>query len=237
MTADQVNWSTAYDWVNSNGLLSISGSHSLLFRTTGATDITLPVSGTIPNQQDVYDAIDNALASALSSAEPALAQSDTVDKIVTKTFLETRLSEFTPSGAFDTTYLHYRVDSLITVIDGLNTEIENLWNAIETLGNFDLTAPAFLSAELGSFADDTLVVLLDTTDVRQDSVPPLTSFTLWAGGTEHGIASVDINYDTLFIALDSAGVYGTVYTLTILGERRRCRIAQEIKLQAGLEGQ
>jgi len=213
MTADQVNWSTAYDWVNSNGLLSISGSHSLLFRTTGATDITLPVSGTIPNQQDVYDAIDNALASALSSAEPALAQSDTVDKIVTKTFLETRLSEFTPSGAFDTTYLHYRVDSLITVIDGLNTEIENLWNAIETLGNFDLTAPAFLSAELGSFADDTLVVLLDTTDVRQDSVPPLTSFTLWAGGTEHGIASVDINYDTLFIALDSAGVYGTVYTL------------------------
>jgi hypothetical protein len=213
MTADQVNWSSAYDWVNANGLLSISGSHSLIFRTTGSTDITLPTSGIIPNQQDVNNAIDNALASALSSAEPALAQSDTVNKVVTKTYLETRLSEFAPPGSFDTTYLHYRIDSLITVVENQATEIENLWNAIETLGDFDLTAPAFLSAELGSFADDTLVVLMDTTDVRQDSVPPLTAFTLWAGATEHGIAAVDIGHDTLYIALDSAGVYDATYTL------------------------
>jgi len=104
-------------------------------------------------------------------------------------------------------------DSLNNVIDGLNSEIENIWNAIDSIGNYDRRAPAFASAEIGSFADDTLIVLLNATDVHQDSVPPVSAFSLNAGSNEHGIASVDIGRDTIYLALDSAGVYGVVYTL------------------------
>ena len=157
---------------------------------------------------DVRDEIADSINALRSKSIPGLAAVDTADLVATHSYVATHVR-----SSWDSTYVHYRIDSLVTVIDGLNTEMENLWNAIETLGDFDLTAPAFLSAELGSFADDTLVVLLDTTDVRQDSVPPLTAFTLWAGATEHGIAAVDIGHDTLYIALDSAGVYGATYTL------------------------
>ena len=104
-------------------------------------------------------------------------------------------------------------DSLNNVIDGLNSEIENIWNAIDSIGNYDRRAPAFASAEIGSFADDTLIVLLNATDVHQDSVPPVSAFSLNAGSNEHGIASVDIGRDTIYLALDSAAVYGTVYSL------------------------
>jgi hypothetical protein len=56
---------------------------------------------------------------------------------------------------------------------------------------------------------------MDTTDVRQDSVPLTSAFTFMAGATHMVIEAVDISYDTLFIALDSAGVYGTFIPLII----------------------
>lgn len=157
---------------------------------------------------DVRNEIADTINKIRAESIPGLAAVDTVDLVATHSYVATH-----GGSSWDSTYVHYRIDSLVTVIDGLNTEIENLWNAVALLGDMDIIAPRFESAELGTFADDTLVVVLDTTDVRQDSVPPLTAFTLWAGATEHGIASVDIGHDTLYIALDSAGVYGATYTL------------------------
>ena len=157
---------------------------------------------------DVNNAIRDSLNAIRANSIPGLAAADTADLIATQYYISTH-----GGSSWDSTYIHYRVDSLEAVIDAQSTEIENLWNAIALLGDMDIIAPRFESAELGTFADDTLVVVLDTTDVRQDSIPLLTAFTLWAGAIEHGIASVDIGHDTLYIALDSAGVYGATYTL------------------------
>jgi len=157
---------------------------------------------------DVRNEIADSINKIRAESIPGLAEADTADLVATQHYVATH-----GGSSWDSAYIHYRVDSLSTVVDAQATEIENLWNALALLGDMDIIAPRFESAELGSFADDTLVVLMDTTDVRQDSVPPLTAFTLWAGAIEHGIASVDIGHDTLYIALDSAAVYGTVYSL------------------------
>lgn len=157
---------------------------------------------------DVRNEIADSINKIRAESIPGLAEADTADLVATQHYVATH-----GGSSWDSAYIHYRVDSLSTVVDAQATEIENLWNALALLGDMDIIAPRFESAELGSFADDTLVVLMDTTDVRQDSVPPLTAFTLWAGATEHGIASVDIGHDTLYIALDSTGVYGATYTL------------------------
>ncbi len=168
--------------------------------------------GTGVSMVDVQNEIADSLNAIRSASIAGIALEDSTGYAPGNYVTHTQLDAFS-GGSWDSTYIHYRVDSLVTVIDGLNTQISNLWNALEALGDFDLSAPAFLSAELGSFSDSIVVVLMDTTDVRQDSVPLTSAFTLWAGATQHGIEAVDISYDTLFIALDSAGVYGTVYTL------------------------
>lgn len=188
--------------------LEVADTASMLSHYAKLSDLSEGGVSLAAVQEEIADSL-NAIRSA---SIPGIALADSTGYAPGNYVTHTQLDAFS-GGSFDTTYLHYRIDSLITVVENQATEIENLWNAIETLGDFDLTAPAFLSAEIGTFADDTLVVLMDTTDVRQDSVPPLTAFTLWAGAIEHGIASVDIGHDTLYIALDSAGVYGATYTL------------------------
>jgi hypothetical protein len=174
-------------------------SHYALLSEVGGGEVTL---------SDVQNEIADSLNAIRSNSIPGLAAADTADLVATQYYVATH-----GGSSWDSTYVHYRIDSLVAVIDNQATEIANLWNAVESLGNFDLTAPAFLSAELGSFADDTLLVLLDTTDVRQDSIPLITAFTLYEGAVEFGLASVDISNDSLFIVLDSVGVYGATYTL------------------------
>jgi hypothetical protein len=206
--------SQVQEWINDSLdvfrplYLEIADTATMLSHYAKLSDLSEGGVSLAAVQEEIADSL-NAIRSA---SIPGLALADSTGYAPGNYVTHTQLDAFS-GGSFDTTYLHYRIDSLITVVENQATEIENLWNAIETLGDFDLTAPAFLSAEIGGFADDTLVVLMDTTDVRQDSVPPLTAFTLWAGAIEHGIASVDIGHDTLYIALDSAGVYGATYTL------------------------
>jgi len=116
-------------------------------------------------------------------------------------------------GSWDSVYVHYRIDSLSNVVEELQTDIDNIWNAIAQLGDLDLVAPRFSNAEVGAYDEGVVLVLLDTTDVQQDSIPLVSAFTLWSGAAEHGIASIDINRDSLFIALDSVAVFGRTYTL------------------------
>jgi len=68
----------------------------------------------------------------------------------------------------------------------------------------DNTAPEFASAELGTYNDSIVMVLLDE-NLQQDSIPLVAAFTFTGGiaKTEIGINAITISYDTLFVALDS----------------------------------
>lgn len=67
----------------------------------------------------------------------------------------------------------------------------------------DATAPEFSSAELGTYNDTIILVLFDTTDLHQDSVPAVSAFSFYGGNTEIGLNAVTLNEDSLFVALDS----------------------------------
>lgn len=120
-------------------------------------------------------------------------------------------SEYTSGSVYDTTYLYLVIDSLKTRATNLESTLDNI---LAYLGNdIDVTSPLFLSAELGTYNDSILVVLFDTLDVQQDSIPNVADFYLTEDGDEMGIQEIDISSDTLFIALDSLGVNGATYLL------------------------
>ena len=74
--------------------------------------------------------------------------------------------------------------------------------------------PTISKIEFGEFADDTVLIVYNKY-LDQDSVPPIAAFTFKEDGTTYGLgAAAAIGSDSLFIPLDSAGVYGSVYTLT-----------------------
>jgi hypothetical protein len=114
------------------------------------------------------------------------------------------------SAAFDTTYLYQVIDSLKDRTTSLEDQVTTILNAISYL---DITPPHFLSAELGDFADDTLLVLFDTTDVRQDSIPSVLGFNLTADGTHVKLDTAKIGHDSLFLKLDAPGATGLTYLL------------------------
>jgi hypothetical protein len=109
-------------------------------------------------------------------------------------------------------YLEERIDSLVTVVGDLNVQMTSFIDALNNLG-IDIVPPLFLSAELGTFADDTLLVLMDTTDIQQDSLPSIAAFNLTENSITFGLDTVLINQDSIFIVLDSVGVYGSTYLL------------------------
>lgn len=152
-------------------------------------------TGTGVSITDVRDEIADSLNAIRSASVAGLALSDSTDIYVTITRL---------------------TDSLAVVRDSLTNlriEIEDLWAAIANLGTGDISAPYFESAELGTYNDSIIVVLMSNDDIQQDSVPPTSAFTVYEDAVEMGIADISISYDTIFISLDSIGVYGAGYTL------------------------
>ncbi|HPS40018.1 MAG TPA: hypothetical protein PL124_11430, partial [Candidatus Cloacimonadota bacterium] len=152
-------------------------------------------TGTGVSITDVRDEIADSLNAIRSASVQGVALSDSTDLYVTITRLR---------------------DSLLVVRDSINvlrSEIDDLWLAFANLGTGDVTAPYVESAELGTYNDSIIVVLMSATDVQQDSVPPVSAFTVYEDAVEMGIADISINYDTVFIALDSIGVFGAGYTL------------------------
>lgn len=120
-------------------------------------------------------------------------------------------------GAYDSTYIHYRVDSLATLVTNLRdsiailtTEVESIWDALANLGT-DLVGPRFDSAWIRS---DTLWVTYQIPDVQTDSVPAIANFNLTEGSTSFGIDSIWFANDSIMVAkLDSVGLYGATYLL------------------------
>lgn len=72
---------------------------------------------------------------------------------------------------------------------------------------------AMSTAELGTYNDSIILTIWDR-NLHQDSIPPTSAFALTEDGNNFGIEAITINEDSLFIALDSTGAYGSTYLLS-----------------------
>ena len=118
------------------------------------------------------------------------------------------------TSGFDSVYIYAKVDSLINVVDEQQSHIDLLWAAIDSLGLGDFHPPTFLSAEVGTFNDSILVVILNDTDVQQDSIPAVGAFTVKENGSAMGIEAIDIGNDTVYISLDTLAIEGYTYKVS-----------------------
>jgi hypothetical protein len=118
------------------------------------------------------------------------------------------------TSGFDSVYIYAKVDSLINVVGEQQSQIDLLWAAIDSLGLGDFNPPSFLSAEVGTFNDSILVVILNDTDVQQDSIPAVGAFTVKENGSAMGIEEIDIGNDTVYISLDALAIEGYTYTVS-----------------------
>jgi hypothetical protein len=128
----------------------------------------------------------------------------------------------------DTTYRDLVIDSLktrITILeDSLVTQhnfnnwvavqLSSLWDSLgKTAPIIDAVAPLFDSAYVANADPDMLIVILDTNDLHQDSLPDDEDFYLTQNGVELDITTVDINQDSLKLSLASSVTYGTTLLL------------------------
>lgn len=165
----------------------------------------------------INDSLEARIGVGVELADVAVMLADSLTGYVTPSQLTDSLAGFTGgSGDFvyaDTTDLLVTVDRLRDSLAILRYDIEELWSILNSLDLGDITPPAFSSAEIGTYSDSIVVILLSNTDVHQDSVPPASAFSVYEGAEEFGIEAIEINSDTLFIALDSTAVNGETYTL------------------------
>lgn len=159
---------------------------------------------------EVRTIVHDSISSYLSEAEVGIALADSGKTSEGNYVTYKQLHEY--ASTYDTTYLYYKIDSLIDVVDQIQTDLDGFIDALNNLG-VDLVAPRFLSAELGGFADDTLIMIMDTTDIHQDSIPPLSAFNLTESGDAFGLDEILIGHDTVYIVLDSVGAIGKTYLL------------------------
>ncbi len=115
-------------------------------------------------------------------------------------------------GSTDTTNLSRRIDSLATELTNLEGKFDQILTSLETLDS-DVVAPQLTSIEIGTYDDSIFVMLFDTTDIHQDSVPLVADFDVTEDGNSYGITTsgVSISLDTVFLAMDSAGLAGATY--------------------------
>lgn len=209
-----------------SGTLTLTGGDALTFETSGNYTYTLPQSsgGTLMLMSEIQAAINDSLEARLIDAidistvlddyEPSLGNPASDGYVLSSTSAGVRSWVQAGAGAsYDSTYIHYRVDSLTTVVSNLQSELTSLIDAINRLDLGDITPPRFLSAEIGTYSDSIVVMIMDTTDIQQDSVPLASHFALTEGGIGVGIDTVTINIDTVFIALDSTLTAGTTLLL------------------------
>jgi hypothetical protein len=123
-------------------------------------------------------------------------------------------------GYYDSSYVHQRIDSLGIVvasqaitISNFQLIVQNLSNAVETFTGIDITPPYPMSAEIGTY-NDSIVILIFSENIQQDSIPPTSVFSLTEEGNAMGINTITISYDTMFIALDSTANIGSSYLLS-----------------------
>lgn len=122
------------------------------------------------------------------------------------------------TASFDSTYLHDRIDSLVTRVtvledsvanydlrlDYLLAQVESLWDSLgSTAPEVDQTPPVVNSIELGDY-NDSIAVAIVSEEINTDSIPQSAWLLETGGSVEIGIDTVYANADSLFFALDSA---------------------------------
>lgn len=143
--------------------------------------------------------------------------------------LDARFAAYTPPSAYDTTYLYSLItilrdsvallnDSIVSVKEQVSeniSDIESLWEAINNISEGDIVAPRFSSAEVGDYAADVLVVIMDTADIDEGEIPLSAQWTIRAGGNVWDVVDTSsINRDTVFIELTASAQPGVTYTVT-----------------------
>jgi len=125
-----------------------------------------------------------------------------------KVTLASVIGDYTTS--WDSTYIHRRVDSLVVQVNNQKNEIDAIWNAIALLsGVTDVIPPKFLSAEIGTYSDDTVHIVFD--EVLANSVPATTDFVVTEDGIPLTINSVTLSNDTVFLKLSTPAIAGYDY--------------------------
>ena len=202
----ETNFGTAY----THSQTSTGNPHSI-----GYTDL----DGSPPNSY-IYLDIDSALMEKRITDTTGM-KADTAFKYFVKRGggkAEERWGQFvsptsTSSGG-DVTSLRDSVQNLYDSIAYLRGQINAIWAYLgENPPVVDVTAPDFLSGEIGTYNETTVLVLFDTTDVHQDSIPSDEDFLFTADDVEIDITAVSINYDSLFLTLATSPVYGDVCEL------------------------
>lgn len=190
---------------------SVSGTGDLL-STNNLSDVASAATSRtnldVYSQDEVADLVHDSLDNLYSGATVAVALADSGvydGGYVSPTMLDTKLDEFDGMD-YDT------IDYLVGKIESLESDLADLAAAVEALGS-DVTPPAFVSAELGTYNDSIVAITLNATDVHQDSLPPVSAFNFTAGSDIIGIYAVSISDSMLYLALDSTL---TVYDDSIL---------------------
>jgi hypothetical protein len=107
-------------------------------------------------------------------------------------------------SSFDSVHVYAYIDSLnsirVTREDSIilahTEDVDAIW---EFLGG---RPPLFISWEVGIYNDSILLGIADA-NFHSDSTPPVSSFDLTEDGTVFGINTVRVNYDSVFLPLDS----------------------------------
>lgn len=175
------------------------------------TDTTTTI-GTIYNESLLEARLDDTISFDTARAIGLFVfESDTISddaSHLTKLQLYSIFDTLETESSYDSAYVYAYIDYLDSVntvfYDSVRTALANnnlehiaMWAAI---GN---QPPYFLSWEVGNYSDSILVGIASN-NFQQDSIPLTTDFSSTEDGTTIGINTITINYDTVFVALDSS---------------------------------
>ena len=130
------------------------------------------------------------------------------------------------SSNWDSTFIYAQLetlrDSVKVLYDSIATyhahftylyaQVLALWDSLGIVAP-DVTAPAFVSAELGTY-NDSIILVLWSENIHTDSIPILDSVIITQNGDTVGLAEIINNYDSTFIALDSVLSIGSTLLFT-----------------------
>jgi len=129
----------------------------------------------------------------------------------TPTWVDTQIAAV-ETGTVDSS-LYVTVTRLTDSLATVRSEISYLISIMEDYGLGDITRPTIMSTEIGTY-NDSILLTIWSENLQQDSIPPTSAFSLTEDGNTFGIEAITINEDSLFIALDSTGTYGSEYRLS-----------------------
>jgi len=181
----------------------------------GGTSLSIDSIGLVNSRIAFYDGADTLGVHIIASdiedlGDVAVLVGDTLVTTRGQYYTQRQVDSIMANVAWDSTYIYYRHDSLLTAFTDLQTEITSV------------LPPTFESAEVGDSAARLLRVVMSENLVA-DSIPATTTFYFEYGSEVDTIdvTNVSISNDTLFLVLDQTPQADTTlklaYTKPLLG--------------------